>query len=414
MKPLILLMMAISSLAQVDDDIPYESDAMLYSEPYRFESAFTQDFTCKIPNGAHIACEGEHTIDHLPKDPTPTEDVYVSEGYHLNYLLLAGIAASGIVVADYKYYGCLKYLFGYIMLVPTASLSRLKPSDRKYKEEDSYLEEILKDAAEEEKAVLEKEDDYLEDPTKFVLEEEVSDEEKAPLEDDDYYSSSYCYSTANNRITISNNIWAISIMRKPNTYNPDHAFLMVEGITNDGYGIIRRYDLVKKGESGFSKIIKKEKKNINISEMESIFCKEFLKRNTFCCKTWSIRKRQAASLDQDVVLDINKDIRYCRLGNRSLVAASTNSTGHSCFTWAREKLHNLEDRRIELPEKITDYFGAKTSFYIYKTDEATSFYIRRIGKHGDNTDNIMGVLLDLTYKAFECLSRFLNSNRGRR
>jgi hypothetical protein len=37
---------------------------------------------------------------------------------------------------------------------------------------------------------------------------------------------------------------------------------------------------------------------------------------------------------------------------------------HNCFTWAREKLHNLKDPNIQLSEKSTDFFGAKTSFYL--------------------------------------------------
>ncbi|MEM7361681.1 MAG: hypothetical protein AAF335_01570 [Bacteroidota bacterium] len=179
------------------------------------------------------------------------------------------------------------------------------------------------------------------------------------------------FSTADSRISISHYIWAVSIMRKPNTYNPDHAFLMVEGITNDGYGIIRRYDLVKKGESGFSKIIKKEQASIGIGEMKNMFSLFFLKQDTFYCKTWNIRKEQATSLDQDIVSDTHKEIRYCVSGDKSLLAASMNSSGHSCFTWAREKLHNLEDERIELPEKVTDFLGAKTSFYIGSNGDST-------------------------------------------
>ena len=80
--------------------------------------------------------------------------------------------------------------------------------------------------------------------------------------------------------------------------------------------------------------------------------------------SWSITKQQATALHNDILKDKENPPTYQISGDTSLVAKSLSWEGHSCFSWACEKLHNLKDERIIIPKKYTDFIAAKTSLYI--------------------------------------------------
>jgi|GEM_PF-2580360 len=177
------------------------------------------------------------------------------------------------------------------------------------------------------------------------------------------------YSSAESKLPVTYEHWAISVMRKPYGKNPDHAFLVIEGINQFGRGLLLRFDLVDNEEKpGYALIVDKTFQNIDPKEMKTVFCKDLMKQEKVYCKSWSITHTQALSLIQDIQQDKIKMIKYYVSGDKSIFVKSTSNDGHSCFTWAREKLHNLNDERIQLPEKWTDFIAAKTSFYIDAID----------------------------------------------
>jgi len=175
------------------------------------------------------------------------------------------------------------------------------------------------------------------------------------------------YSTADSKIPITYDNWVVSLLRKPTGKNPDHAFLVIEGVNQMGKGLLVRYDLVdNEKEQGYALIVSKFLPEIEPNEMKFAFCKELMKQEEVYCKAWSISRQKSLLLFQDIEQDRTKKIKYFISGKNSIFVKSMSIDGHSCFTWAREKLYNLDDERIKkgIPEKWTEFIAAKTSFYI--------------------------------------------------
>jgi hypothetical protein len=164
------------------------------------------------------------------------------------------------------------------------------------------------------------------------------------------------YSIANPDILINLDHWIVSVMQSYN--NQDNTFLIIEGITQFGKGTIKRYDLVKDSKKpGYAVIVDKIIDALDIHDMKEKFCQDFLNQETVYCKTWSITRAQAAALHQDIMQDKSKSIRY-------LTSQCKNNEGQNHFTWVCEKLHNLNDKRIQLPEKWIKSIAVETNFCI--------------------------------------------------
>jgi hypothetical protein len=82
-------------------------------------------------------------------------------------------------------------------------------------------------------------------------------------------------------------------------------------------------------------------------------------------QAFSISLEQAQQLYDAVKRDFAKNgqnpIPYFLYGNKSLFAPSVSHQGHSCFTWAREKLKGIG---LPVKEDWTDYFVARTSHHL--------------------------------------------------
>ena len=184
------------------------------------------------------------------------------------------------------------------------------------------------------------------------------------------------YSVIDNNIPIDHKNWVIAIMRKPQGDNPEHAFLMVEGETSFGKVILKRYDLFV-DENSLSNKVKaliyiKPEVVTEQADARTALLDDLLKGEEVYSISWSITRSQAELLHQDILQDKSNPPDYQVSGDKSLVAKSSSNEGHSCFTWAREKLHNLNDPRVQLPEKYTDFIAAKTSRYIKGNPEPSS------------------------------------------
>jgi hypothetical protein len=174
--------------------------------------------------------------------------------------------------------------------------------------------------------------------------------------------------TIEEEFPVSYEDWIVSILRHPRSDNPDHALLVLVGLNAYGKGIVIKLHLVNdRNNPGRGLILIDLYTDILKKDIETFIKTTLLKQSTFECKSWSISLEQALSLYADAKADREKEIHYRVLGNKSIFVKSTHSMLiHNCFTWAREKLHKLNDPTIQLPEKYIDFIGAKTSFYISK------------------------------------------------
>jgi len=173
------------------------------------------------------------------------------------------------------------------------------------------------------------------------------------------------YSVFDDNIPVDQDNFAVAILRKPDGKNPEHAFIMVEGRDKDGSGFLWRYDLfIDSGNKENRALINRIEKKFQLDQAQSVFKKEILKDEEVYGLAWSITYEQAVELNEDILNDQKNPPIYQVSGDKSLIAKSSSNEGHSCFSWAREKLHNLKDERIKLPPKYSDFIASKTSFHI--------------------------------------------------
>ena len=160
---------------------------------------------------------------------------------------------------------------------------------------------------------------------------------------------------------VDHKVFVVAIMRKPD--GPEHAFLMVEGRQLDGRTILRRYDLFIDLEST------KRKSKIVISEkiVKTNEAKEtlgnMLRFDRVYYRAWNISKTKADDLHTAIVNNQLEPPDYQKLGDRATGPKSFSVEGHSCFSWAKEKLHSLDDKRIKL-NSYTDFVGASARLCI--------------------------------------------------
>lgn len=170
--------------------------------------------------------------------------------------------------------------------------------------------------------------------------------------------------------------WVVAICRKPQGDNPEHAFLLVEGETQSGKGILKRYDLFRDRDNpamGFISIRPKPKKKSSPEEILNTLNTEILDNDRVYVKAWDVKKSQVEKLHKAICADKENPPRYEVSGNRSLIVKSSHSSDpnvHSCFSWLRAKLINLghetEDNRFarDLKEGWESLLVERTSRYI--------------------------------------------------
>lgn len=188
-------------------------------------------------------------------------------------------------------------------------------------------------------------------------------------------------SLVDNTLNINKNTWVVSIVRKPEgtTNNPEHAFLVVEGIDNTNNVFVRRYDLfMDQSREGYAVIALKEKSGLP-SEIERKFNSMMYNDPQWAgaelyYKSWQIKREQGECLHQEIIQDMQNPPRYRVSGDRSISGYSNtgpSQKGDSCFTWARRKLWNLDERmKNDLPSEYRDLIASITSRYIGPKEEA--------------------------------------------
>lgn len=180
------------------------------------------------------------------------------------------------------------------------------------------------------------------------------------------------YSVIDNNIPVSNAQWVVGIARKPRGKNPEHALLLVEGRNSFGQAILRRYDLFDSdSKPGIATI---STKNLNVdSDNAASILDTLLAGDDIYVQSWGITDTQADNLHLDVLQDSKRTFNYQVSGDKSIFAKSTSHEGHSCFSWAREKLLNLNDpRMVSIQADMGDFVVAQTSRHIKSSPQPVS------------------------------------------
>ncbi len=180
-------------------------------------------------------------------------------------------------------------------------------------------------------------------------------------------------------INKSNNItegfWVLSLARKINFGNVQHVFILLEGI-NENRDFFVWYSDWTMGGIGPSK---NRFGRINIDEVS---CKDYEKQLlpeikfnrltnvTLTACSWQIRKEKGLALKKNVEtqqkrIDVGEEkLPYELLGNNSLIAYSSRTSGHNCMTWAREVINRLGVEEVHVPVHFFDWVATLPSHHI--------------------------------------------------
>ena len=181
---------------------------------------------------------------------------------------------------------------------------------------------------------------------------------------------------------ITNDHWAISLVRLPDSSNNEHAFLVLEGqsgntlmiwfadfVANDALDLLRPgvrdgkvridYHQLKKEPGSTAKLLFRCRKKLM----------EIRKGDRLLHSTWQIPKPTGEVLVRNLKTLQDNPPKYNILGNTMLAVtsatSSSNSTGHNCFTFSRMVLHDLHDDYIEIQENTLDtWIYSATSRYL--------------------------------------------------
>ena len=183
-------------------------------------------------------------------------------------------------------------------------------------------------------------------------------------------------------LIITDEFWAISLVRLPDSNNDQHAFLVLEGQT-DNMSMIWFADFVANNRcDALSPGLREGKVRIDYHESEEVasssgkllfLCeKEMMKirqSDRLLYSTWQISESTAKTLIQNIETQKENPPKYNFIGNSALAASSatlsSNSTGHNCFTFARMMLHDLNHKNIQIPQdKLADWVCSVTSRFL--------------------------------------------------
>jgi WD40 repeat protein len=183
------------------------------------------------------------------------------------------------------------------------------------------------------------------------------------------------FSAASPAFSVTYPSGVVSLMRKPEGMDPQHAFIILEAVDAFGEGLILRYDLTTVGAPlGFAHIRHVIKTGIVPAHFSEVFHGEdFHIQGKKCyALSWRVGRENLVKLYQRLEGDLGKRIPYHIAGGQSLFAQSRSaSEAENCFTWARKHLCAIDEPQIqrELAGKRSDTFGAVTSFYIKPVGE---------------------------------------------
>lgn len=184
---------------------------------------------------------------------------------------------------------------------------------------------------------------------------------------------------------ITDECWAVSLVRLPDRPNREHAFIVLEGKTGRRSKIwfadfvpAQRFGVVEPGTRE-GKVRMESFESVAVagqtSDQPLLFkCQRIImdikETDRWLYTTWLIAKSTAENLIQNIKAQQQNPPRFHILGNKSVFAEGAaeltgNPTGHNCFTFAKKMLHDLNDPFIQLPENdLRTWIMSATSGYL--------------------------------------------------
>lgn len=214
-------------------------------------------------------------------------------------------------------------------------------------------------------------------------------------------------SVIDNKLNINDSQWALSLVVKPQGKNPEHAILLVEGVSKSAvYYTFRRYDFVidvreqrlrtasnptffddaqeicHTTQSHPGLVLIKTCNDRPFNQTQTHMENEHERKRFFLLDimrdllnkegvkgiSWLISPQEAENLHQSVLLDKECPPIYHIAGNNAFLPKTLTMSGHNCYTWARDQIFKLniksaqEDERLKLT--LSDLWGARTSLHI--------------------------------------------------
>lgn len=183
---------------------------------------------------------------------------------------------------------------------------------------------------------------------------------------------------------ITDECWAVSLVRLPDRSNSEHAFIVLEGKTGKmskiwfaDFVAVHWFDAVKPGtEDGKVRMESHESEAVTDRTSGRLLFKcqkrmmDVRASDRLLFSTWLIAKSAAENLIRMIVAQQEKPPKYHMLGDNSVLArssasSSSNPNGHNCFTFAKMMLRDLNDPFVELPEDgLETWIGSATSRYL--------------------------------------------------
>lgn len=187
---------------------------------------------------------------------------------------------------------------------------------------------------------------------------------------------------------ITDECWAVSLVRPPDRSNPEHAFIVLEGKTGRRSKIwfadfvaAQRFGSVEPG-TGEGKVRMESFESVAVagqtSDQPLLFkCQRIImdikETDRWLYTTWTIARSTAENLIKNIKAQQQNPPRFHLLGNRSMFAEGAaeltgNPTGHNCFTFAKKMFHDLYDPSIQLLENdLRTWMMSATSGYLSRT-----------------------------------------------
>lgn len=195
-------------------------------------------------------------------------------------------------------------------------------------------------------------------------------------------------SLLDDELEVTQSTWIVSLLRKPEGKNPEHAFIVVEGSREPGRVLLRRYDLFVGDNIGEYKVCMNE---LDVAEnlARKTLMNDILKNEDVCGKHWQLSCEKADELHQlveasraepqrvyNILGDVatapqtapnSKEENLDRISSNPVSAVMVHgiftAPGHNCFTWARAMLRALKLNHItsSLPIKSEELVLSVTS-----------------------------------------------------
>jgi WD40 repeat protein len=168
--------------------------------------------------------------------------------------------------------------------------------------------------------------------------------------------------------------WLVHLVRKPQSSDPSHVFILLEGVNAYGKAFFLRYELVTSGVAkGFARIRRKDNfEGIHTSELDEKaregLLEVFIGRSERVALSWTLTREQGLRLINTIEDDMSRNLPYSSRGGSAshLRFYAEADVCHNCFTWAREKLRALGDEVIDgdLEESVLDKLVAHPKWHV--------------------------------------------------